>query len=220
MLPLFFIMLTSLNGFAAFDEAMLRHFNEDYERVEQLRNSSNPESRSLEEIIAEKNAEFLKNVKGAVNDKQFEVIDRGLKSINATNARSIEKSYLDKISTKEKNSLPDGDKEFLNELMTSSNKLLKKDVVFKTPTKVASQGVQANSPAHVQKDVANESMEKLPGPSKPQDEESLKQHKLRKDILKFSEERPKDFETSEEDSLFERVTKAYFRNLKKIVPEN
>lgn len=216
----FFLLIMIFPGIsnALLNEAMLKKFNADYIKVSKLKDSTNPELKTVEELIEEKNEAFFKSLEKKVSATDLEIIKADINNTQKEDAINIEKQYLQKIQpTQEVSRLSEEQSQTLSDLVATSKMFLHKNVTLeKNPSKKQLSSALKASPASVK----DKKQLSTTIPSSQQNAETEEERKIKlsqREALSFSKKKPSTFKSNEEDSLFEKVSKAYSRNLEKVI---
>lgn len=223
-------LLFSVKSHAELNEQMLEKLNEDYDRVSQARDAANPLRKDIDQLIEEKNQAFLKSVEKTLPKKEFEIIGKKISKDLNKNADQIDRDYQEKLTA---NSLLNINKKKQDDIINIINKAesqLIKNFILDEKTKIAEIKKEHSSEdsvesekdgaekENIQLDVAeinntNNLTEKLTS-------ERIEIRQQQTEALMFSKKEITKLQPTEEDTLFTKVSKAYKRNLRKIIEED
>jgi hypothetical protein len=224
-------LLFSVKSHAEINEQMLEKLNEDYDRVSRARDAANPLRKDIDQMIEEKNQAFLKSIEKTLPKKEFETIGKKISKDLNKNADQIDRDYQEKLTA---NSLLNINKKKQDDITNIINKAeshLINNFTLDEKTKTAdinkehsSVDILANKnekdgseKENVQPDVAeinntNNLTDKLTS-------ERIEIRQQQTEALMFSKKEITKLQPTEEDTLFTKVSKAYKRNLRKIIEE-
>ena len=215
-------LLTPLLAQAVLNENMLLRLNSDYKRIEKLRAITNPKLKDLETLVNEKNQAFLKRIQNRVAKNELELITKDLNSVKVANAKNMNKEYLSSLESSKDLKLSNENQQLLNTVISSSNSHLRKGVSFAAVSKL-----NTDRPAKLEVDneVFNKPVETFgdekvsSSPANTILSEADKIKHTQKAALLSSKQDKGIFQESDDDSIFKKVSKAYHRNLEKVIEE-
>lgn len=224
------LIYAELNNFA------LENLNQDYKRITRLREEAQPARKSVEILINEKNKLFVDLVKTKVEKEEFEIIKKDINTVSSNNFLKIEEDYLEKIDSTKDVKLIESDQELLTDLINSTNSRLQNGVDLDSISKNAYKHITSPKINLLKNSYSNTQLESIETKEtkdiiKLVDQKELSERdtleieaaetkRIQTESLIYSKRDKKQLISSEEDSLFTKVSKAYLRNLEKIILED
>lgn len=224
LFPLFCSCLAPF-AYADLSERMLQRLDRDYVRIDQLEKAANPKAKSLEDLVAEKNSAFLEKIKSRVSENEMKAVAQEITQVKVVNAINIEKDYFDKLESTENFELSDDKNQLLEDLLISSDAKMQKDVNFGQLAKISTEKINPEIESLPKNEMGTrpktfsgaESKFKSSRPPGKMSEEEIALKKTQSDALVFSKMSKNKFQPTERDSIFKKISKAYNRNLERII---
>lgn len=222
---LFLFILLSNVALAELNQRMLERLNEDYNKIYQLRDAAQPRRKSIEVLVEEKNNAFAELVKKRVTKNELEVIKKDLDSTSISNSAQIEKDYIERLDSTKNEELAEENQDILSNIISASQDRLVKGVELASISKNKNENAVVKKinvlPSTIQPSSSREKDENaiIKKTISAKEIEETETKRIQIEALKFSKSDKRKLTSRENDSLFKKVSKAYQRNLEKIIVE-